>query len=114
MKKITIATILLLLPLVLFGQELIEKIEIAGNERVTQETILYYLQSREGGYFDQELLRRDFRVLWATGFFADIKIEERDGTRGKIVKITVEENPIIKEITYKTGKKLKENDIIDN
>lgn len=113
MKKITIATILLLLPLVLFGQELIEKIEIAGNERVTQETILYYLQSREGGFFDRELLRRDFRVLWATGFFSDIKIEERDGTRGKIVKITVEENPIIKEITYKTGKKLKENDILD-
>ena len=113
MKKIIIATILLLLPLVLFGQELIEKIEIAGNERVTQETILYYLQSREGGFFDRELLRRDFRVLWATGFFSDIKIEERDGTRGKIVTITVEENPIIKEITYKTGKKLKENDIVD-
>ena len=113
MKKIAIATILLLLPLVLFGQELIEKIEIGGNERVTQETILYYLQSREGGFFDRELLRRDFRVLWATGFFSDIKIEERDGTRGKIVKITVEENPIIKEITYKTGKKLKENDILD-
>ena len=113
MKKIALAIILLLLPLVLFGQELIEKIEITGNERVTQETIIYYLQSREGGYFDRELLRRDFRVLWATGFFSDIKIEERDGTRGKIVKITVEENPIIKEITYKTGKKLKENDIVD-
>jgi outer membrane protein insertion porin family len=113
MKKIILVSILLLLPLFLFGQELIEKIEIAGNERVTQETILYYIQSREGGYFDRELLRRDFRILWATGFFSDIKIEERDGTRGKIVKITVEENPIIKEITYKTGKKLKENDIVD-
>lgn len=113
MKKTILATILLFLPLFLFGQEIIEKIEIAGNERVTPETIIYYLQSREGGYFDRELLMRDLRVLWATGFFSDIKIEERDGTRGKIVKITVEENPIIKEITYKTGKKLKENDIVD-
>ncbi|UCC40046.1 MAG: outer membrane protein assembly factor BamA [Candidatus Aminicenantes bacterium] len=113
MKKIILATILLLLPLILYSQQVIEKIEIAGNERVTQETILYYLSSREGSYFDIELLKRDFRVLWATGFFSDIKIEESDGSTGKIVKITVEENPIIKEITYKTGKKLKENDIVD-
>ncbi len=113
MKKTILATILLFLPLFLFGQEIIEKIEIEGNERVTQETILYYLSSREGGYFDRDLLKRDFRVLWATGFFSDIKIEEKSGTRGKIVKIILEENPLIKEITYKTGKKLKENDIVD-
>jgi outer membrane protein insertion porin family len=36
-----------------------------------------------------------------------------EGTKGKIVKIIVEENPVVKNIIYKTGKKLKENDIVN-
>ncbi len=113
MKKIFFALIILILPFYLSAQEVVEKIEIIGNERVTEETIRYYLSSREGDYFNKDLLRRDFKVLWSTGFFSNLKIEEEDSTKGKIVKIIVEENPIIKDIVFKTGKKLKENDIID-
>ncbi len=112
MKKITLAIILLFVPLFMFGQDRVEQIVIVGNDRVTDETIIYYLSSREGDYFDRNLLKKDFRVLWATGFFSNILIEEEEGTRGKIVKITLEENPVIKEIVYKTGKKLKEDDIV--
>lgn len=113
MKRLVLALILFYLPVLLFGQEVVEKIVIEGNERVTHDTILYYLSSREGDYFNEELLRRDFKVLWSTGFFSDIKIEEQEGTKGKIVRISVVENPVIKDIIYKTGKKLKENDIVN-
>lgn len=113
MKKVLWAVFLTLVPLFLFSQEVVEKIVVEGNDRVTEETILYYLSSREGDYFNRELLRRDFMVLWSTGFFSNIKIVEDEGTNGKIVKIIVEENPVIKDIIYKTGKKLKEDDIIN-
>ncbi|MCJ7580968.1 MAG: outer membrane protein assembly factor BamA, partial [Candidatus Aminicenantes bacterium] len=112
MKKITLAIILLCVPLFMFAQVRVEQIIITGNERVTDETIIYYLSSREGDNFNRDLLKRDFRVLWATGFFSNIIIEEEDGTSGKIVKITLEENPVIKDVVYKTGKKLKEDDIV--
>ncbi|HHF42555.1 MAG TPA: outer membrane protein assembly factor BamA, partial [Candidatus Aminicenantes bacterium] len=115
MRKAVVLLIILVLTggSFLFGQEIVEKIEIIGNERVTEETILYYLSSREGDYYNEDLIRRDFKVLWSTGFFANLRIEEEQGTRGKIIKVIVEENPIIKDIIFKTGKKLKENDIID-
>ncbi|HEA64628.1 MAG TPA: outer membrane protein assembly factor BamA, partial [Candidatus Aminicenantes bacterium] len=113
MKEILLCFVILFLAPYLFGQEMVEKIEIVGNERVTRETVLYYLSSTEGGFYSEELLRRDFRILWSTGFFSNIRIENEDGTEGKIVKIIVEENPVIKNIIYKTGKKLKENDIIE-
>lgn len=113
MRKIILLTIFALLSLPLLSQEIVEKIEIIGNERVTRETILYYLSSREGDYFNPDSLKRDFRVLWSTGFFANLRIEEENGTKGKIVKIYVEENPVIKNISYKTGKKVKENDIVN-
>jgi outer membrane protein insertion porin family len=112
MKKILIVALLALWPLALRAQEAIEKIEILGNERVTRETILYYLSAREGDYYNEELLKKDFRVLWSTGFFSDIKIEGVEAGKGKIVRISVEENPIIKSVIYKTGKKIKEGDIV--
>ncbi len=112
MKRIILCLILCLTPLLVFGQEVIEKIEITGNQRVTKETIQYYLSSRAGDYYSQDLFRRDFKVLWATGFFSDIRIEEVDGEHGKVVHIIVAENPIVKEITIKAGKKVKEKDIV--
>ena len=113
MKKLVVALLLLILPGLLAAQEILEKIEIVGNDRVTPETILYYLTVREGDYYSGDQLRRDFRVLWSTGFFSNIKFEETPGTRGRIVRITVEESPVVKAVTYKTGKKVKEKDIVD-
>lgn len=113
MRKSICLLFVLFLPLLLCAQDTVEKIEIIGNERVTTETILYYLSSKEGDYLNEDLLRRDFRVLWSTGFFSNIRMEKVDGSMGKIVRIIVEENPVIKDIIYKTGKKLKEDDIVN-
>ncbi|MGB9906664.1 MAG: outer membrane protein assembly factor BamA [Candidatus Saccharicenans sp.] len=96
----------------LSAQEIIEKIEVIGNDRISQETIIYYLSSREGDFYNEALLKKDFKVLWSTGFFSNLRIEEQDGTRGKIIRIFVEENPVIKNVVFRTGKKVKENDIV--
>jgi len=113
MKKWIVGLFLLVVPLLSFGQELIEKIAIVGNERVTPETVMFYLSAREGDYYSDELLKKDFMVLWSTGFFSNIRIEQASGAKGKIVKIYLEENPVIKTIAYKTGKKVKEDDIVN-
>ena len=78
MKRLIFLLVFVCLPLSLIGQEVIQRIEIVGNDRVTKETIMYYLSSREGEYYNEDLLKRDFRVLWSTGFFSNIKIENED------------------------------------
>jgi len=113
MKRLVFILIFACLTLNLMGQDVIQRIEIVGNDRITRETIMYYLSSREGEYYNEDLLKRDFKILWSTGFFSDIKIENTDGASGKIIKITIKENPIIKDISYKTGKKVKEGDIVE-
>jgi outer membrane protein insertion porin family len=113
MKRLNLIILLLLLAGVVYAQEKIEKIEIIGNDRISRDTIIYYLSSREGDYYNENLLKKDFRVLWSTGFFADLRIDAEDGQRGKIIKIYVEENPVIKNVIFKTGKKVKESDIVN-
>ena len=71
----------------ILAQEKIEKIEIIGNDRVSSETILYYLTVKEGDYFNFSQLRQDFRVLWSTGFFSYLKMEDEDGVNGKILSL---------------------------
>jgi len=113
MRRSILAFFLLLAPLFAFGQEVVEKIEIVGLDRLLREQVVYYLTVREGDYYSEDILKKDFRTLWSTGFFANLKIEQEAGAKGKIIKIVVEENPVIKSITYKAGKKVKEDDIVN-
>jgi outer membrane protein insertion porin family len=112
-KTILLATLSLCLAPLLRGQERIERIEVEGNVRVPRETVLYYLFMKEGSIFDRKLLNENFKALWSTGFFSDIKIEEMQAGKGKIVRVSVEENPLLQRIGFKTGKKISQDDIID-
>lgn len=112
MKKCLIATSLILLINLFLSAEIIEKIVLQGNKKVSRDTILFYMRARESGAYSPQILQEDFKSLWNTGFFENITIEVDEGKGGKIVKITLIENPLIKSITYKTGKKVKESDIV--
>jgi outer membrane protein insertion porin family len=112
-KKIIGITLLLLAINFLFTADTIEQIVLEGNKKVSRDTILFYMKSREGGLFSREILRDDFQALWKTGFFENITIESKDGQSGKIVEVKIKENLLISTITYKTGKKIKETDIVE-
>jgi outer membrane protein insertion porin family len=93
--------------------DIIEKIQIEGNRKVSRETIQFYMKSREGGIYDPQKLKEDFQTLWETGFFENIRIEEENGTEGKIVRLILVENPLIASVEYKTSKKVKVSDITE-
>ena len=66
-------------------REVIENIEVRGTRRVPQETVKFHILSKPNDYLDTALLRRDFRTVWETGYFDDIRIELEEGEQGKIV-----------------------------
>ena len=113
LKKLFKASIILLFPLTLLSQDVIEKIEVYGNIRIPRETILYHLFVKEGKPFNKDELHKDFEALWSTGFFSDIKIEKEHVQKGVVLKICVQENPFITKVTFKTGKKLKKKAIME-
>jgi len=94
------------------GAETIQEIQIEGNKKVSRETVQFYLKSRAGGFYDDEKIKEDFKTLWETGFFENIRIETDNGDNGKIVRFILTENPLISSVVYKTSKGVKESDII--
>lgn len=100
------------LPVFLFGQEVVEKIEVQGNNRIPLETILHYFNLRKGYSFDKEVIEQGVEALWASGFFSDISVAVDKGKRGKVIILSLDEYPIIEDVVFETEKKLKKEEIL--
>jgi outer membrane protein insertion porin family len=105
--------LLVCLPLPLPGQEWVEKVDIVGNERITRETVLYYFGLRSGAAYDEEAIDRGIEALWGSGFFADVKVAEKTGEKGRILILSVDEHPVVKNMVFQTGNRIKGGDIRD-
>ena len=84
---------LLFLTKVWYG-ELINKIEISGNKRISNETILVLGEISKAKDFTSDNLNNSLKKLYDTNFFKDINISLNNG----LLKIIVDENPIIEDI----------------
>lgn len=94
----------------------IEKIEIRGNRRIPRGTIQARLFSRVGDPYNEDALRRDFRALWNTQFFEDIRLEVEpspNNPNSRIVIFYLQERPIIRRIEYQGLKSVTESDVLE-
>ena len=82
--------------------EVVNKVEIQGNERITKETIIIYGDIKIGSDYETSDLNLLIKKLYETTFFSNISTELDNG----ILNIQVEENPIVNSITFE-GEKTK-------
>ena len=73
---------------------IIEKIEIDGNLRVNEETIKMFSGVKVGDDLSKNDLNNALKNLYDTNFFNDVELKIEDS----ILKILVNENPIIKSV----------------
>ena len=76
------------------NSEIIKKIDISGNKRISNETVIIIGKISEGKSYDENSLNEVVKNLYESNFFSDIKIFFDDG----IIKINLVENPIIEDI----------------
>ncbi|MCK5519285.1 MAG: outer membrane protein assembly factor BamA, partial [Alphaproteobacteria bacterium] len=109
-QNLTIAlllgTLLYFAPSVL-AAEIIREIRVEGNRRIEVATVISYIDLQKGDPFDQALLDRALKNLYATRLFADVSIRQH----GSSLVVTVMENPIINEIRFEGNKKIKSEDL---
>lgn len=86
----------------------ISAIKISGNERVEAETVLSYMDVRQGDPLTQDSLDRIVKSLYRTGLFADVSAMPQ----GDAVLVHVAENPVINEIAFEGNDKLKDEDLL--
>jgi len=89
----------------------IESLQVKGNRRVESEAILAVVESQKGEKLDFDLLDEDLRSIYKMGFFKDVTLEAKDGTKGKIITFKVAEKPSIGKIFFEGNKKIKDEDL---
>ncbi len=93
--------------------DFIEDIQFRGARRIPRDSLLARIFSKRGDRYDEAGLRRDFMVLWNTGYFDDLRLEVEDGERGKIVRFVVTERRIVRTIRYEGNKSATVSDILE-
>ena len=83
--------------------DLIKKIEINGNQRISDETIKLFSEIEVNDNFEKEKLNKVLKNLYDTNFFSNVSVSFKNN----ILYLNVVENPIIENIDYKGIKKKK-------
>ena len=85
----------------------ISRIEVVGNQRIEAGTVISYLTVRPGDPFDPARLNESLKALVNTGLFADVAFQ----TRGNVLIIAVEENPIINRIRFDGNDRIDDDEL---
>ena len=83
--------------------EILNEVEINGNQRISEGTIIIFGGIKKGVDYDNNKLNSILKNLYDTNFFNDIQLKLSDGK----LSINLSENPIIEDIEI-TGIKKKE------
>ncbi|HEX3882532.1 MAG TPA: outer membrane protein assembly factor BamA [Stellaceae bacterium] len=82
-------------------------IRVEGTQRIEKETVLSYLLLQKGDPWDPERVDKSLKALFATGLFADVKLDRE----GNSLVVRVVENPIINRIAFEGNSKLSDKDL---
>lgn len=90
----------------------VTQVDIVGNERIEEATVLAALSLRRGDTLTRGRARQAVKAIYRTGFFDDVRVETEPDGEGVRVIITVDEKPAVKgEVQLAGNKKVSEEDI---
>src|ERR1041385_3915099 len=85
----------------------VRDIRVRGTQRIEPGTVLSYMSIRPGDPYSAQTVDASLKTLFATGLFADVKIN----WDGSILTVNVVENPIINRVVFEGESKVSEKDL---
>ncbi len=87
----------------------IQRVLVAGNQRIEASTILSYTVLGPGDPFNEEVMDLSLKTLFATGLFEDVSL----GCSGRDLVISVKENPIINRVAFENNRSLDDGELAE-
>ena len=108
-KSFLISQIIFFLTISSLFADIVKKINITGNNRISTETIKIFSDVTLNSEIENNDLNIILKRLYDTNFFKDVSLIFSDG----ILEIKVIENPIVQNITFKGIKKKSQIEILN-
>ena len=88
---------------------IVNQIVVKGTQRIEPATVLSYVSIHPGDRYDEQVVDRSLKTLFATGLFTDVSFDKLspDGT----LTINVVEAPIINQIDFEGNDAVSEKDL---
>jgi outer membrane protein insertion porin family len=96
-----------------FKREKVAEVIVTGNKRIESEAIKRIMTTKEGDIYLAKHLQDDLKSIYKMGYFADVRVEASDTSKGKVVTFRVAENETIRDIGIKGNKKFDDEEIKD-
>ena len=96
-----------------YGESIIERIDIEGNKRVSEQVILDMISTHPNEIYSEEKAMADTERLLASGDFESASTTTSDGVSGTIVTYTVKERPILDKLEFTGNSSIKEKDLLE-
>lgn len=97
----------------LASREVVAEIEVRGLRVLSEEVVLFRLDTTVGDIYDPAALNADLRRVWELGYFDDVRINAEDTPDGKRVVIEVQERPRVSAISITGSDEIDEDDITE-
>ena len=95
------------------GVDIVGSVEVRGNKRVVDSTILYYIKTKKGEPLSRSQVRKDIEQIYNLGQFRDVRVETQSGVDGLDVIFIVEEIPSVGDIILRGNDEVSEDDILE-
>jgi outer membrane protein insertion porin family len=87
--------------------DIIQSIQVEGNQRIEDGTIRSYMLVQAGDPFNPDRLDRSLKTLYATGLFQDVHLSRADN----VLIVHVVENPIVNRVAFEGNHKLSDSQL---
>lgn len=94
-------------------EETVSRIDIKGNEIVSDATIITKIRIRAGQPYNKNVINTDVKNLYATGFFETVEVDREDSSEGVVVIFKVKEKPVLKKITLEGTRFIRPKKILE-
>src|SRR5262249_20069879 len=99
-------------PLGAQGEPSVAQVGISGNLRVEEDAIRVHLRSQPGQPFDQDLIDRDIRSIYAMGFFDQVDADVTKVGENRVdVVFRVKERPLVRTVKVEGTDKVKREEL---
>lgn len=113
MLVLVCAVIFLLVPEPGFAQTgpVVKAIELQGNRKISAETIITRIDTKEGAVFSDETVQNDIKKLYGIGYFDDIRAEVETFEGGVKLIFIFQEKPTVTSVDFQGNKEYESKDL---
>jgi outer membrane protein insertion porin family len=83
--------------------QIVERIDVVGNQRVEDATVTSYIPIAPGTFVSDGDIDRALKALFATGLFSDVTVRRE----GASLVVNVIENPVINRLAFEGNRKIR-------